>query len=78
MPKSARSRRKRQVFQTFLNLFPNLTARENIAVAPRRLLGLSRTEADARAETLLARVQLVGVASSSAWRLRVRWRWNQC
>ena len=40
-------RRVGMVFQQF-NLFPNLTARENVAVAPRKLLGLSRAEADAR------------------------------
>ena len=34
-------RRVGMVFQQF-NLFPNLTARENIAIAPRKLLGLSR------------------------------------
>jgi ABC-type polar amino acid transport system ATPase subunit len=49
------------VFQQF-NLFPNLNCRENIAVAPRKLLGLSRGEADVRAETLLERVQLSGHA----------------
>ena len=54
-------RRVGMVFQQF-NLFPNLTARENIAIAPRKLLGLSRAEADARAEALLDRVQLAGHA----------------
>ena len=54
-------RRVGMVFQQF-NLFPNLTARENIAIAPRKLLGLSRAEADARAEALLERVQLAGHA----------------
>jgi len=54
-------RRVGMVFQQF-NLFPNLSARENIAVGPRKLLGLGRAEADARAETLLDRVQLRGHA----------------
>jgi ABC-type polar amino acid transport system ATPase subunit len=54
-------RRVGMVFQQF-NLFPNLTARENVAIAPRKLLGLSRDAADARAEALLDRVQLAGHA----------------
>jgi len=54
-------RRVGMVFQQF-NLFPNLSARENIAIAPRKLLGLGRPEADARAEALLDRVQLRGHA----------------
>lgn len=54
-------RRVGMVFQQF-NLFPNLTARENVAIAPRKLLGLSRDAADARAEALLDRVQLSGHA----------------
>ena len=45
------------VFQSF-NLFPHLTARENIVTAPRRVLKLSRAEADERAEALMARVGL--------------------
>ncbi|MEU5643837.1 amino acid ABC transporter ATP-binding protein [Streptomyces milbemycinicus] len=45
------------VFQNF-NLFPHLTARENIVHAPRHVLGLSPAEADARAEQLMARVGL--------------------
>ncbi|MCQ8827998.1 amino acid ABC transporter ATP-binding protein [Streptomyces malaysiensis] len=45
------------VFQSF-NLFPHLTARENIVEAPRRVLGLSRAEADARAVELMTRVGL--------------------
>jgi polar amino acid transport system ATP-binding protein len=47
------------VFQRF-NLFPHLTARDNVAVGPRRVLGLSRAEAEARAEACLTRVQLAG------------------
>ncbi|WNE94740.1 amino acid ABC transporter ATP-binding protein [Streptomyces luomodiensis] len=45
------------VFQSF-NLFPHLTARENIVEAPRRVLGLSKAAADARAEELMTRVGL--------------------
>jgi polar amino acid transport system ATP-binding protein len=42
-------------FQHF-NLFGHLTARENITVGLRKVLKLSRDEADARADTLLERV----------------------
>jgi polar amino acid transport system ATP-binding protein len=45
------------VFQSF-NLFPHLTARENIVTAPRRVLKLTKAEADERAENLMARVGL--------------------
>ncbi|WP_039936469.1 amino acid ABC transporter ATP-binding protein [Streptomyces himastatinicus] len=45
------------VFQSF-NLFPHLTARENIVEAPCRVLGLSKAEAGARAEELMRRVGL--------------------
>jgi len=44
------------VFQTF-NLLPTLTALENVAL-PLRLQGKSRSEADARAKEMLARVGL--------------------
>ncbi|MBX9698288.1 MAG: amino acid ABC transporter ATP-binding protein [Acetobacteraceae bacterium] len=45
------------VFQRF-NLFPHLTALENVALGPRRVLGQRRDGAEARAETELRRVQL--------------------
>ncbi|GGC34617.1 arginine ABC transporter ATP-binding protein [Brevibacterium sediminis] len=45
------------VFQNF-NLFPNLTARENITIAPVSLKRLSQVEADQRAMALLQRVGL--------------------
>ncbi|WP_291295027.1 amino acid ABC transporter ATP-binding protein [Elioraea sp.] len=45
------------VFQRF-NLFPHLTARGNVAIGPRRVLGLDRDEANWRAENCLAKVQL--------------------
>ncbi|RJQ84008.1 amino acid ABC transporter ATP-binding protein [Amycolatopsis panacis] len=47
------------VFQQF-NLFPNLTALENVTEAPIAVRGLSRSEAADRARTLLAEVGLAG------------------
>jgi polar amino acid transport system ATP-binding protein len=53
--------RKRQqigmVFQQF-NLFPHMTALENVTLAPTQVLGRSRDEAKARARELLDRVGL--------------------
>ncbi|NGZ74529.1 amino acid ABC transporter ATP-binding protein [Saccharibacillus alkalitolerans] len=46
------------VFQQF-NLFPHKTVLDNITLAPTKLLGLSKSDADKRAETLL---QSVGLA----------------
>ena len=45
------------VFQSF-NLFPHLTALENVTEGPRRVLGLDAAAAEARARALLARVGL--------------------
>jgi polar amino acid transport system ATP-binding protein len=45
------------VFQRF-NLFPHLTALENVTIAPRKVLGLSRAEAEARGREMLAKVGL--------------------
>ena len=45
------------VFQRF-NLFPHLTAAENVALGPRRVLGVSRTEAEKRAVAELTRLGL--------------------
>ncbi len=45
------------VFQSF-NLFPHLTAKENVMLAQRKVLGRSREEAQAVAERELARVGL--------------------
>ncbi|GAA4228568.1 polar amino acid transport system ATP-binding protein/general L-amino acid transport system ATP-binding protein [Sagittula marina] len=45
------------VFQNF-NLFPHLTVRENIMLAPRRVRGTPRAEAQGLADRLLARVGL--------------------
>ena len=54
---NALRRRAGMVFQSF-NLFPHMTVRENITLAPRKVLGLSRAEAEARADELLERVGL--------------------
>ena len=43
------------VFQSF-NLFPHLTVRRNVMLAPRRVRGTSVAEAEAQADRLLARV----------------------
>ena len=45
------------VFQSF-NLFPHMTAIENIMLAPMKVKGLSRAEADKIARDLLARVRI--------------------
>ncbi|WP_341963353.1 ectoine/hydroxyectoine ABC transporter ATP-binding protein EhuA [Pseudomonas sp. RC10] len=45
------------VFQSF-NLFPHLTALDNVATAPRLVLGLSRHDAEQRARALLEQVGL--------------------
>src|ERR1700747_3086626 len=45
------------VFQHF-NLFPHMTARENVTCAPVSVQGLARAEANQRAEELLAKVGL--------------------
>ncbi|WP_237693266.1 amino acid ABC transporter ATP-binding protein [Octadecabacter algicola] len=45
------------VFQQF-NLFPHLTVLQNLTLGPRRVLGLSDTEADERAMTYLERVRI--------------------
>lgn len=45
------------VFQQF-NLFPHMTIRKNIMLAPMKLKGISEQEASARADELLARIGL--------------------
>jgi polar amino acid transport system ATP-binding protein len=45
------------VFQAF-NLFPHMTARRNVTLAPTKALGLSKREAEQRADELLARFGL--------------------
>ncbi|MGI8783270.1 MAG: amino acid ABC transporter ATP-binding protein [Acidobacteriota bacterium] len=47
------------VFQSFC-LFPHLSALDNVALAPRRVLGLPRDEAERRARQLLGQVHLQG------------------
>lgn len=49
------------VFQRF-NLFPHLSAAQNVALAPVKVLGVSRAEADERARALLDRVGLADKA----------------
>lgn len=46
------------VFQQF-NLFPNMSVKENIMLAPMKLKGMSKEEAGKRAEELLDRVGLL-------------------
>src|SRR5450759_3140446 len=55
---AARQRREiGMVFQLF-NLFPHMTALENVMEAPQLVKGLSKTQAEKRARDLLARVGL--------------------
>jgi ABC-type polar amino acid transport system ATPase subunit len=55
---TARKRRHvGMVFQRF-NLFGHLSALENVAIGPRRVLGIAKSEARARAERELARVKM--------------------
>jgi polar amino acid transport system ATP-binding protein len=45
------------VFQRF-NLFPHLTALDNVTIAPRKVLGLARDEAERRGKEMLEKVGL--------------------
>jgi len=56
------------VFQQF-NLFPHLTVLENVALAPRRVRGLSRAAAEARAKELIERVGLAAHAHKHPFQL---------
>ena len=56
-------RRVGMVFQQF-NLFPHMTALENVSLAPRKVRGLSPGEANALAGRLLAKVGLAEKAGS--------------
>ena len=56
------------VFQRF-NLFPHLTALDNVAVAPRRVLGMPKLEADGRATAMLEKVGLAHKANEYPERL---------
>ncbi len=51
------------VFQQF-NLFPNMTIRENIMLAPAKLKLMSKEEAGKKAESLLARIGLADKAAA--------------
>ena len=56
------------VFQSF-NLFPHMTVLDNVTLAPRKVIRLPRSEAEARAHTLLSRVGLDDKASDYPDRL---------
>ena len=56
------------VFQAF-NLFPHMSVLRNVTLAPRKALGLSRAEADARARELLERFGLADKAADYPDRL---------
>ncbi|MEV7771380.1 amino acid ABC transporter ATP-binding protein [Kitasatospora sp. NPDC086791] len=56
------------VFQSY-NLFPHLTVLQNITLAPRRVHGVARAEAEARALELLDRLGLTAKASEYPDRL---------
>ncbi len=56
-------RKMMMVFQHF-NLFPHLSILENLTVAPRKLRGLSKEEADRKAMELLERVRLSDKAAA--------------
>lgn len=66
MPDSKAVRELRQnvgmVFQQY-NLWPHLTVLENLTEAPCRVLGLSKDQAQQRADTLLTRLRLTPYAS---------------
>ncbi|CAM5387518.1 L-cystine import ATP-binding protein OS=Streptomyces glaucescens OX=1907 GN=SGLAU_22670 PE=4 SV=1 [Streptomyces glaucescens] len=75
------------VFQRF-NLFPHMTAVDNVMEAPIQVRGKGRAEAKERAMALLERVGLGDkgreptprsspAASSSAWRSPARWPWTR-
>ncbi len=51
------------VFQSF-NLFPHMTVMQNITLAPRQVLRMSRAQAEARAMVLLERIGLEQKASA--------------
>lgn len=56
------------VFQSF-NLFPHMSVRRNVTLAPRKVLGLSEVEADARADELFGRFGLADKAEEFPDRL---------
>ncbi|GGR64744.1 ABC transporter [Streptomyces eurythermus] len=56
------------VFQAY-NLFPHMTVLDNITLAPRRVHGVARAEAEERARELLERLGLAGKADAYPDRL---------
>jgi polar amino acid transport system ATP-binding protein len=56
------------VFQAY-NLFPHMTVLQNVTLAPRKSLGLSRREAEARSRELLSLIGLVDKADEYPDRL---------
>jgi polar amino acid transport system ATP-binding protein len=56
------------VFQAY-NLFPHMTVLQNVTLAPRKALGLSRDEAETRAHALLKRIGLDAKANEFPDRL---------
>ncbi len=56
-------RRVGMVFQSF-NLFPHMTAMENVAIGPEQVLGRDRDDAEDRAHELLDRVGIADQAAS--------------
>jgi polar amino acid transport system ATP-binding protein len=65
---AAAQRRMGIVFQAF-NLFPHMTAHENVMLAPRVVHGVPAAEATERAHELLRRVGLAGFADAHPDRL---------
>jgi polar amino acid transport system ATP-binding protein len=51
------------VFQAY-NLFPHLTVRDNITLAPRKVHGMSRRDSEARAHELLGRLDMADFADA--------------
>ena len=68
------------VFQRF-NPFPHLSALDNVTVAPRRVLGMPRAEAEQRALAMLEKVGLAHKANESPSACRAAssgWRSPAC
>ena len=63
LPADAIRRRIGMVFQSF-NLFPHMSVLRNVALAPHKVLGIERGEAEERARALLSRFGLADRAES--------------